>query len=272
MLPNKFFPNPQYNKMKHEGDLFHSRKSFLKEKNNNLNFLLKTRYGWIEKHIDNYISNTDNKYPKIIELGCGCGFIKFFSKKKIILTDLNKYKWVDFSTRAEDLKKIKNNSTDILILSHIFHHIKNISLFFRNATRVLKKDGIIIIHDPELSFTFKLVIYLMKHEGYDIISNPYYNFKGYKKANPWAANVAIAKLVFSDEKKFKKKFPSLKIIENSLAEFFIFALSGGVVAKTLKIELPKFLLYLFHYLDIFLVALLPSIFPWTRRVVIKKKR
>ena len=85
--------------------------------------------------------------------------------------------------------------------------------------RVLKKNGIIIIHDPELSFTFKFTIYLMKHEGYDLTANPYYNFKEYKKTDPWVSNAAFAKLVFSDQKKFEKKFPSLKIMENQIAGY-----------------------------------------------------
>ena len=271
MLTKKFIPSPKDNKMKHEGDVLRARKIFFKKKNNNLRFLLKTRYDWIDKQIDKYISETRIKRPKIIELGCGAGFIKFFLKKEIILTDVKKYSWVDFSTQAEDLKEIKTNSTDVLILSHTFHHIKNISLFFINAIRVLNKGGLIIIHDPELSLTFKFVVYFMKHEGYDLTADPYYDFKDYKKSNPWECNLAFAKLVFSDQEKFEKKFPSLKIIENSLREFTIFALSGGVVAKTYFINLPKFILYLFHYIDCFLISIFPSIFPWVRRIVIKKK-
>ena len=270
MLPNKFFPKQKDNKMKHERDVFNARKVFFKKKNSNLKFLLRTRYDWIDKQIDNYINETQIKSPRIIELGCGAGFIKFFIKKKIILTDVKKYSWVDFSTNAEDLKKVRNNSTDILILSHVFHHIKNINLFFINAMRVLKKNGIIIIHDPELSFTFKFIIYLMKHEGYDLTANPYYNFKEYKKKDPWASNAALAKLVFSDQKKFENKFTNLKILENSFSEFFIFMLSGGIVAKTFTINLPKIFLIFFFYLDKLLVNLLPSIFAWTRRIVIKK--
>ena len=82
----------------------------------------------------------------------------------------------------------------------------------------------------------------MKHEGYDLTANPYYNFKEYKKTDPWASNVAFAKLVFSDQKKFEKRFPTLKILENSFSEFFIFMLSGGVIAKTFTINLPKILI------------------------------
>ena len=43
------------------------------------------------------------------------------------------------------------------------------------------------------------------------------------------------------------------------------------VAKTYFINLPKFILYLFHYIDCFLISIFPSIFPWVRRIVIKKK-
>ena len=82
--------------------------------------------------------------------------------------------------------------------------------------------------------------------------------------------MAFAKLVFSDQKKFEKRFPTLKILENSFSEFFIFMLSGGVIAKTFTINLPKIFLIFFFYLDKLLVNLLPSIFAWTRRIVIKK--
>ena len=102
---------------------------FLKNKNNNLKFLLKTRYDWIDNNINKYIEKTLIKEPKIIELGSGCGFIKFFIKRKIILTDVKKYDWIDFTIYAEELKKLKNKSIDILILSHTFHHLKNIKLF-----------------------------------------------------------------------------------------------------------------------------------------------
>ena len=111
----------------------------------------------------------------------------------------------------------------------------------------------------------------MKHEGYDLTKDPYKNFKDYKKSNPWECNLAFAKMVFSNQEKFEKKFPSLKILENSLSEFTVFALSGGVVAKTFTINFPKFILYIFYYFDIFLIKIFPSIFPWVRRVVLKKK-
>ena len=56
MLPTKFVPKQKDNKMKHEGDVFNARKVFFKKKNSNLKFLLRTRYDWINKQIDNYIN------------------------------------------------------------------------------------------------------------------------------------------------------------------------------------------------------------------------
>ena len=270
MLPKKFLPKKKENKMKYEGNVINARKFFLKDKKNNLKFLLKTRYDWIDNNINKYIEKTLIKEPKIIELGSGCGFIKFFIKKKIILTDVKKYDWIDFTIYAEELKKLKNKSIDILILSHTFHHLKNIKLFFKNSERVLKKGGYIIIHDPELSLTFKIAILLMKHEGYDLTTNAFHTTKNYKRTNPWDANLALVKIFFSSKKNFENKFTNLKVLENSFSEFFIFMLSGGIVAKTFTINLPKIFLIFFFYLDKLLVNLLPSIFAWTRRIVIKK--
>ncbi len=68
--------------MKHEGDLEFARTEFIKRRSNNLNFLLTTRYDWMNEY-------TKNK-EQIIELGSGAGFSKFFiANKKLRLTDYN---------------------------------------------------------------------------------------------------------------------------------------------------------------------------------------
>tara|TARA_B100000963_G_scaffold294238_1_gene264831 strand:+ start:308 stop:478 length:171 start_codon:yes stop_codon:yes gene_type:complete len=56
--------------MKNEGDVFLARKTFLNEKNNNLEFLLYKRFNWMNHYI--------KKGSKVIYLGSGAGLIEFF--------------------------------------------------------------------------------------------------------------------------------------------------------------------------------------------------
>mgnify|MGYP001357234560 CR=1 FL=1 len=58
--------------------------------NQNLNFLLKKRFNWMKKYLSGH------KRKVIFELGSGSGCIKKILKnKKIILTDVIKFKWIN---------------------------------------------------------------------------------------------------------------------------------------------------------------------------------
>ena len=69
-LMHEFKPEHSSNKMKNEGDVFLARKTFLNEKNNNLEFLLYKRFNWMNHYI--------KKGSKVIYLGSGAGLIEFF--------------------------------------------------------------------------------------------------------------------------------------------------------------------------------------------------
>ncbi len=69
-LMYEFRPEHHSNKMKNEGDVFLARKTFLNEKNNNLEFLLYKRFNWMNHYI--------KKGSKVIYLGSGAGLIEFF--------------------------------------------------------------------------------------------------------------------------------------------------------------------------------------------------
>lgn len=54
---------------------------------------------------------------------------------------------------------------------------------------------------------------------------------------PRSANCSIPELLFSSEDMLHSLFPMFKIIKNELCEFFMFLISGGVIAKTKIINL-----------------------------------
>ena len=261
IFPDEFTPKKLKN-----FNIYKSRKRFMNKKNNNLIFLLKKRFIWMKK----YIKNKKNIY----ELGSGNGASKeILNNTNIILTDIQKYSWIN---KKIDMRKVNlgnklKNKVDVFIINHALHHCSNPHKLLNKLSFYLKKNGLILINDPELSFFFKLFLYLLNHEGWSSKLNVFDSKKDiFKSDNPWKGNNAVAKLLFKNEFNFLLHFPQYKILKNELSEFFIFLNSGGVVAECFHIPMNNFILSLFAQLDRFLVFLFPSIFALNRSVVLKK--
>lgn len=263
-LPATFFPDHNENRMKSEGDLKSARQRFLTERPTNLNFLLEQRFSWMNEFLDNKTS--------VYELGCGCGFSKEFIKNPHLkLTDVSGEAWVDLHVDALNLP-FPPNSVDALVCSHMIHHIAFPEKFFQGAIKVLKPGGLIVISEINTSWFMRFLLWLMKHEGWSYEVDLYSNQKpSNDPRDPWSANCAIPQILFDDPQKFESHFKDLKIIKNELTEFSIFPLSGGVIAKTKTIPLPRWALKVCHWIDQALIALFPGIFAMGRKVVLQKK-
>jgi SAM-dependent methyltransferase len=263
LLSKTFFPAHEENKMAHEGDLMGARENYFSTRPNNLHFLLQQRFQWMNE----YTRGKDHVY----EMGCGAGFSRvFIENPNLKLTDVSKNPWVDMEVDALKMP-FADNSVDVIIASHMIHHVATPKLFFDEVKRVLKKGGVLLIHEINTSLMMRLALKQMRHEGYSydvdvfdpktIANNP---------ADPWSANCAIPQLLFHDSKAFERHIPGLSVIRNELCEFSIFLLSGGVIAKTRTIPLPFFALRIANMIDDMLVTIAPGIFALGRRVVIRK--
>ena len=258
----------EYNAKKtKEGDISKSREKFKNKKNKNLIFLLEDRFLWMKKYIKN------KKY--IIELGSGNGACKDILKnKKIILTDIQKYPWIDKKVDMTklNLEKKYKKKVDVFIVNHALHHCSNPAKLLKRMSSYLKKNGLILINDPEISFFFKFFLFILKHEGWSFNVNIFNTQKAlFKSNNPWNANNAISYLLFNDEDKFHSNFHEYRIIKNKLSEFTIFLNSGGVVNNTFHLPVNRFLFNVLNFIDRIFVFLFPKIFALNRSVVLKKK-
>ena len=258
----EYFPQHSENRMKNEGDVAAAREFYIDHKPNNLFMLLKARYGWMNKYLE-------GKY-KIIELGAGAGFSKFFLEKDIILTDVVKHNWIDMRIDALN-PEIEDGSVDVIICSHMIHHLASPMEFFEIVAKKLRKDGLIIIQEIETSLVMKILLRIMRHEGWSdsvdvfdksVICN--------QASDPWSANCSIPKLLFNNEDKFHENITSFKVLKNEVNEFLLFPLSGGVISKTKTINLPIWFLNFIKRFDKFAVWCLPGVFALGRSVVLKK--
>jgi len=249
---------------KKKPNIFVERKKIFKSKNLNLNFLLGKRFLWMNDYI--------KKGNIVIELGSGNGCIKKILKKKIILTDIVKYPWINEKVDMSNIQ-LKNkyiNKVDVFILNHSLHHCANPFLALEKMGKYLKKNGFILMNEPEISFSLKLIQTILNDESWSLRSNVFKKKKIFSSKDPWFSNTAIAHLLFNDEKKFCKSFPQFKILNNKLGEFFIFLNSGGVNSSFLYIPLNKLLLNILNIVDNILVFFFPSIFSLNRKVILKK--
>ena len=185
-----YFPVHDENRMKQEGNVKAAREYFLSGKNRVLYHLIKQRFSWMNK----YIRPADEV---VVELGCGAGLSEFFIEtEKLIMTDIEEHEWVDKCEDATDLD-YPDESIDVIICSHMIHHISNPTKFLDHLGKKLKSGGRLLIQDIYTCSLMKIALRLMRHEGWsesidiydrnNICNNP---------DDPWSANCSIPKLLF----------------------------------------------------------------------------
>tara|TARA_B100001564_G_scaffold313188_1_gene286546 strand:+ start:3266 stop:4066 length:801 start_codon:yes stop_codon:yes gene_type:complete len=246
-------------------DIFKNRARILSSRNKNLIYLLNKRFSWMKKY------TKDKKI--IIELGSGNGCIKkIINNRKIILTDIIKYPWID---KKVDMLKVNLGKkyikkVDIFIINHSLHHCSNPALTLEKMSIYLKKNGYLLINEPETSFFLKLIQVLLDDESWSLKAKVFNRKSIFNPRSPWISNTAVGQLLFKDEKKFQKHFPQYLIKENRLSEFFIFLNSGGVNSSFFYIKLSSIFLKILNLIDKILIFFLPNIFALNRTVVLKK--
>ena len=261
---------PQVYKSKRKKIFFENevRNKIFNKSSKNLSFLLHKRFNWMKRYFK-------KKDQIIIELGSGSGCIKkILNKKKILLTDIIKYPWIDkkIDMTKVNLKNKYKNKVDIFIINHALHHSSNPVNCLKRLHKYLKKDGYILINEPETSFCLKLIQMITSDEGWSYKRNIFeVNRKETSEdKDPWFSNTATAELLFGNKIKFDNYFPEYDICKNELSEFFIFINSGGVNSDIFKIPLNYPALKILDLIDWILIKIFPRIFALNRSIVLKK--
>ena len=220
----------------------------------NLNFKyhINERFFWMKEFIN------EKKY--IIEIGSGNGLSKKILGKNIITTDIFKENWLDLTIDMNEMKLPKKyvNNVDIFIFNHSLHHSSNPFIVLNKIKKYLKKNGMVLINDPEISFFFKFFLKICNHEMWTF------------KKNIWQDNNATAHILFHNKKINSFFLKDYLIKKNDLNEFLIFLNSGGNGVESPYLSLSNVFLKLLKKIDKFLVFILPGIFALNRSVVLKK--
>ena len=247
-------------------DIFENRKKIFQSTNPNLIFLLKKRFEWMKKFT--------RKKKIVIELGSGNGCLKkILDQKNIILTDIVKYPWIDkkIDMLKINLEKKYINNVDVFIINHSLHHCANPSISLMKMSKYLKKNGVILINEPETSFMLKLIQIILDDESWSLTDKVFQKNKNlFNPKNPWISNTAIAQLLFKNKSKFNKFFPQYKIEKNYVSEFLIFLNSGGVNSSFFNLKLNNFFLNIVDFIDKILILFFPNLFALNRTIILRK--
>jgi len=171
------------------------------------------------------IKNASVEGP-ILEIGGGSGNFKEFLPESISI-DIVSLPWLDIIAQAQMLP-FKNESIGNIVLVDVLHHIENPSSFFKEAGRILKPDGRIILIEPAITPVSWIVLHLFHPEPIDMREDPFSEMEVDPSREPFDANQAIPTLLFGRYRKgFLRKFPDLSIISLQYLDLFVYPLSGG---------------------------------------------
>jgi SAM-dependent methyltransferase len=99
---------------------------------------------------------------RIVEIGSGIGSLKGYVPQAIA-TDLFPNPWLDVVCDGYELP-FRDRSLSHLVLFDVFHHLRAPNAFLREARRVLRSSGRLILFEPYVSWASWPVYGLLHHE------------------------------------------------------------------------------------------------------------
>jgi SAM-dependent methyltransferase len=264
LLPRRYSPAHDENRMRFDGDSAHARQAFLATRPRNLTALLRHRYAWMNDYI------TPDAIA--VEIGCGAGLAQFFiDAPRLLMTEVTPHPWVDICLDAR-LLPFAPDSVDAFICSNVLHHVPSPATFLRDMHACLKPGGCLLIQEPNPSLLMLLALRLMRHEGWSFevdVFDP--SAQASDPRDAWAGNNAVSYLLFHDLPRFAEAVPGFRIVYDRYMECTLFPLSGGVTAKTRTAQLPAPMLRALRWLDDVLCQMAPSVFAMGRSIALRKE-
>ena len=161
-----------------------------------------------------------------LELGGGSGNLKEYFPDAVC-SDVSFVPWLDAVLDAQKLP-FKDESIDSIVLFDVLHHLMSPAQFFREAERVLKPEGRIVLMEPYVSWAAYFVYRFLHQEGMDGHVKPLDTAFREEGKEPFSGNQAIPTLIFEKyRKKFDAAFPRLIVIREEKMDTLLYPLSGG---------------------------------------------
>jgi len=167
-----------------------------------------------------------------VEIGGGIGNLKQ-RLTDVIATDIQFASWLDCVADAQHLP-FRSGVVANIVMVDVLHHIEFPTVFFREADRVLRPGGRIIMVEPAITWGSTLFYRLLHHEPVVTSADPLKEGTPDPNRDPYDSNIAIPTLIATrDRDQFHRQFPSLEISRVDWFSFFVYPLSGGFKAWSL---------------------------------------
>jgi len=167
-----------------------------------------------------------------IEIGGGIGNLKR-RLPEVIATDIQFAPWLDCVADAQHLPFSAGAAANIVMVD-VLHHLEFPVHFFREAIRVLRPGGRIVMVEPAITPGSTLFYRLLHQEPVRMSADPLADGTPDPRRDPYAANQALPTLIATrDRGRFESLFPQLKINRVEWFSFAAYPLSGGFKRWTL---------------------------------------
>ena len=252
------------NRMRGAGDVLAARADYARRKSDNLRWLIRSRFEWMNEYI---------RPDSIgVDIGCGAGFSREFIRcQRLLLTDVARHDFLDVQGVDALHLPFAGGAFDFVIAANVIHHLPYPTRFLDEARRVLRPGGLLLMHEVQASTLCCAVLRTMRHEGYSFDVDVFDATRMCTDPDdPWGGNNAIPRLMFDDHEAFQLAQPGWRILRDEPCEGVTFLNSGGVTAKTAYVPLPRFVLKALERIGDGLARLAPNVLALGRRIALEK--
>jgi SAM-dependent methyltransferase len=161
-----------------------------------------------------------------IEIGGGIGNLKG-RLPDVVATDIQPAPWLDCAVDALRLPFAPACAANIVMVD-VLHHLEYPVVFFREAQRVLRPGGRVVMVEPAITWGSTLFYRLLHHEPVRTSADVLVDGIPDPRRDPYDSNQAIPTLLATrDRKRFHRLFPDLRITRADWFSFAAYPLSGG---------------------------------------------
>jgi SAM-dependent methyltransferase len=163
---------------------------------------------------------------RTIEIGGGIGNLKR-RLTGVIATDIQSAPWLDCVADAQRLPFADACAANIVMVD-VLHHLEFPVVFFREAARVLRPGGRVLMVEPAITWGSSLFYRLLHHEPVRTSADALADGAPDPRRDPYDSNQAIPTLLATrDHERFHRLFPALRIASVQWFAFAAYPLSGG---------------------------------------------
>jgi SAM-dependent methyltransferase len=161
-----------------------------------------------------------------IEIGGGIGNLKR-RLTDVVATDVQSAPWLDCVADAQRLPFVDGCAANIVMVD-VLHHLEFPVVFFREAARVLRPGGRVLMVEPAMTWGSSLFYRLFHHEPVRTSADVLKDGSPDPRRDPYESNQAIPTLLVTrDRDRFHRIFPTLRMASVQWLSLAAYPLSGG---------------------------------------------